>query len=97
MAFFYTELFIKNSPFTLTTAQLYDVLNDKLDNGILLIVENIELTPRGRRKTFTIRATCKIHNPIFKTVDVGDHLILYLVHNGKKQKLKMTFTIPDHS
>jgi hypothetical protein len=97
MGFFYTELIIKNSPFSLTTSRLYDELNDNLDNGILFIIENIERTPRGRRKTFVVCATCRSYNPFFKHADHGDHITICMNLNGKKQRLRLNVTLPDHS
>jgi hypothetical protein len=95
MAYFYTELVVNNAPFSLTTDQVYNKLNYDLDNGILCVIENIERTPCGRRKTFVVCATCRIHNPIFKTADIRDRITVHLIHNGKKERLRFNVTIPE--
>ena len=87
------ELFTEVVPLTITTQQIYDSINESLDNGILTISEEIKNTPRGNRKNFIIFANCRAHNPLFKKMDVRERLIMYIDQNGKNKRLKFNIVI----
>ena len=93
MSYFYTELIAESVPIDITTQQIYDSLNDELDNGILTISEEIQTTPRGKRKNFTISANCRRHNPLFNKMDVRERLIIYINQNGKNKRLRFNVVI----
>ena len=78
MSYFYAELFSESVPIDITTQQIYDSLNDDLDNGILTISEEIQSTSRGNRKNFTVCAECRRHNPLFNNMDVRERLIILI-------------------
>jgi hypothetical protein len=93
MSYLYTELIADSVPFDITTQQIYDSLNDQLDNGILTISEETQTTRRGPRKNFKVCAECRRHNPLFNKMDVRERLIIYIDQNGKNKRLRFNVVI----
>ena len=93
MSYFYTELIAESVPIDITTQQIYDSLNDQLDNGILTVSEEIQNTPRGKRKNFTISASCRRHNPLFNKMDIRERIIIYIDQNGKNKRVRFNVVI----
>ncbi len=93
MSYFYTELIAESAPVDITTQQIYNSLNNDLDNGILTISEEIQNTPRGKRKIFTVCAECKRHNPLFNKMDVRERLIIHIDQHGKNKRLRFNVVI----
>jgi hypothetical protein len=93
MSWFYADIIIQNVPLDITTQQIYESMNDQLDNGILTISEEVQCTPYGKRKNFTICAECRRHNPIFNKMDVRERLIIYINQNGKHKRVRFNVVI----
>jgi hypothetical protein len=87
------ELFTEAVPLTITTQQIYDSINESLDNGILTISEEIQNTPRGKHKIFIIFANCRAHNPLFKKMDVRERVIMYIDQTNQIKRIKFNVVI----
>ena len=93
MSYFYADLIAESVPFDITSWQIYDSINDDLDNGILTISEEIQDTLRGKRKNFKIYVTCRTHNPLFNNMDVRERITMCIDQHGKNKRLKFIVVI----
>jgi len=91
MAYFTAQVEIPYAPAGTTTDDIYDLLNDELNNGIFNIIEESIFTRRGKHKRFTIDATCRLHNIFTHEAKLGEasRVIRYVNYKGKTARLRM--------
>lgn len=91
MSYFTAQVVIPYAPAGTTTDDIYDLLNDELNNGIFNIVEETIITRRGKHKRFTINATCRRHNVFMNEAKIGEEtrIICYINYKGKTARLRM--------
>ncbi len=91
MSYFDAIVEIPFAPAGTTTDDIYDLLNEELNNGISRITEDSVYTRGGKHKRFFIEATCRRHSAFTRdaTLDNCSRVTRYINYKNKTAKLRM--------
>jgi hypothetical protein len=91
MSYFDAIVEIPFAPAGTTTDDIYQLLDEELNNGIYKITEESVYTRRGKHKRFLIEATCRRHCAFTREAMLNHcaRVVRYVNYKNKMAKLRI--------
>lgn len=89
MSYYDAIIEIPFAPAGVTTTDIYNLLDDELDNGICEIIEDTVITRHGKHKKFIIEATCHRHTQMMNESREDGLVRRCIQYKNKEARLRL--------